>query len=89
MLTFQNQDAHAVRLSFGPKQGCTGPVTCLNSLDLQVVKKNLGPEAASELKDLDFLPFPDLEAGASAAGAPAAQLCLAKLMMPSLCRRAR
>ena len=37
MLTFKNEDAHAV------------------------VEKNLGREAASELKGLDFLPFPALE----------------------------
>jgi carbonic anhydrase len=37
MLTFQNEDAHAV------------------------VHKNLGDEAAAEIKGLDFLPFPELE----------------------------
>lgn len=42
--------------------GC-GMLTFQNSDAAAIVEKNLGPEAAQELKDrqLDFLPFPQLE----------------------------
>jgi carbonic anhydrase len=40
--------------------GC-GMLTFGNSDAHGVVEKNLGPEAAAEIKHLDFLPFPELE----------------------------
>jgi carbonic anhydrase len=40
--------------------GC-GMVTFKNEDAHAVVAKNLGPEAAEEIKGLDFLPFPDLD----------------------------
>ena len=66
MLTFTNEDAHAVRPSNGRPAAPAGQkhmMMCLTCLRLQVVKKNLGSEGATELKGLDFLPFPDLEQG--------------------------
>jgi carbonic anhydrase len=40
--------------------GC-GMLTFKNEDAHAVIAKNLGPEAAEEIKGLDFLPFPDLE----------------------------
>jgi carbonic anhydrase len=42
--------------------GC-GMLTFQNSDAHAVVHKNLGAEAADEIKGLDFLPFPELEQG--------------------------
>ena len=36
-------------------------LTFKNSDAHGVVEKNLGPEAAAEIKGLDFLPFPELD----------------------------
>jgi carbonic anhydrase len=40
--------------------GC-GMLTFDNPAAKEIVKKNKGEEAAKEVEDLDFLPFPDLE----------------------------
>jgi len=60
-IVISNQLLHTKEILVIKHTDC-GMLTFKNEDAHAIVKKNLGPEAAEELKDLDFQPFPDLEA---------------------------